>query len=170
VITEQDRCQLSELVKAQREVARVDLGFTDEPLEELPAADRRAVDRMAIARCLQQLGHLTTKPVHHLARKPKRPDSECRERWFEEPPRASSDKPATPSTAHRAESDSCAREKKSLARDEEGATMPACPTVSDSLAATPHDVPPKRCARAIFNWLRRPIALPFSLAKAAKIK
>lgn len=37
---------------------------------------------------------------------PKRLDSECRERWFEELTRASSAQPATPSTAHRAESDS----------------------------------------------------------------
>jgi transposase InsO family protein len=168
-LTEQNRCQLSDLVEAQVEVARVDLGFTDKPLEELSAAERRAADRMAIARCLQQLGHLTTKPVRHLARKPKHPDRECREHWFEEPTRASSAQPATPSTAHRAASDSCAREKKSLAREEEGATMPACPTVSDANAATPHDLPPKRCAWAIFNWLRRPITLLLSLANAARI-
>lgn len=169
-ITEQDRCHLSDLVEAQREVARVDLGLTEEPLEKLSAADRRAVDRMAIARCLQQLGHLTTKPVRHLARQPKRPDSEHRERWFDEQPRASNAMPATPPTARGAETDSSAREKKSLARDEEGATMPACPTVSDSSAATPHDLPPTHCAWAIFDWLRRPITLSLSLANAAKIK
>ncbi|HUG66925.1 MAG TPA: DDE-type integrase/transposase/recombinase [Pirellulaceae bacterium] len=169
-ITEQDRCQLSELVEAQREVARVDLGFTDDPLEELSAADRRAVDRMAIASSLRQLGHLTTKAVRHLARKPKRPDSEHRGRWFEEQPRASDATPAMPSPARCAESDSSACEKKSLAHDEESATMPACPTVSSSSAATPHDLPPTHCAWATFDWLRRPIAPLLSLAKAAKIK
>jgi len=168
-ITAQDRCQLWDLVAVQREVAHTDLGFSDVPLEQLPAADRRAVDRMAIARCMQQLGHLTTKPVRHLARQPKRPDSEHRERWFEERPRAGSAQPSTASTARRAKNDSCAREKKSLACAQEGVTMPACPTVSDFRAAAPHDSPPKRCARANFNWLRRPITLLVSLAKAARI-
>jgi transposase InsO family protein len=168
-ITAQERCQLSDLVQPQREVACVDLGFSAEPLAQLSAADRRAVDRMAIARCLQQLGQLTTKPVRHPARKPKRPDSEHRERWFEQPPRASSALPSPRPAARLSEKDSRVREKKSLARDQEGATMPACPTVSDFNAATPHDLPPKRCARAIFNWLRRPITLLVSLAKAARI-
>jgi len=169
-ITAQDRCQLSELAEVQRAVARVDLGFTAGPLKELSAADRRTVARMAIGRCLQQLGQLTTKPVRHLARKPKRPDSEHRERWFEEAPRASDAMSSMPSSARGAESDSSVREKNSLASKEEGGTMPTCPTVSQSSADTPHDVPPKRCAWAIFNWLRRPIAPLLSLAKAAKIK
>ena len=167
-ISGDERLQILDLVQQQRPVAHDDLGFGD----ELSASDRRAVDRMAIARALQQLGHLTATPIRRSARKPKRPDSEHRERWFEQRPGASSATQSTASTVRDTKTDPSAREKnqkKTLAQNNAGATMPACPAVSASSAAAPHDLPPKQCMRAIFTWLRRPITLLVSLAKAARI-
>ena len=164
-IGEHDRRQLLDLVEAQREVARDDLGLSD----KLSASDHRAVDRMAISRSLQQLGHLTATPVRRSASKPKRPDSEHRERWFEQRSGASSAAQSTSPALRDTKTDPPAHEKKTLAQNDEGVTMLACPAVSAPSAAAPHDLPPEQCTRAIFTWLRRPITLLISLAKAARV-
>ena len=164
-ISNHDRRQMLDLVAAQREVARDDLGFRD----ELSASDRRAVDRMAIARSLQQLGQLTATPIRCPARKPKRPSSEHRERWFEQHACASSAMQSTSPEVRDTKTDPPAHEKKTLAQLDGRVTMPTCLAVSAASAAAPHDLPPKQCTRAIFTWLRRPITLLISLAKAARI-
>ena len=164
-ISGDERLQILDLVQQQRPVAHDDLGFGD----ELSASDRRAVDRMAIARALQQLGHLTATPIRRSARKPKRPDSEHREHWFEQRTRDSNAIQSTAAVSRDTRTDPPSHEKKTLARIDQGVTMPACPAVSAPSAAAPHDLPPKQCMRAIFTWLRRPITLLVSLAKAARI-
>ncbi len=146
-ISEDDRCQLLALVEEQREVAREDLGFSD----DLSASDRRTVDRMAIARCLQQQGQLTKTPVRRKARKPKRPDSEHREQWFEQQPDTIAAIQAATSTSCVSENDPLLPEEKTLAQNNAGVTMPACSAVSAPNAAASHDSPPKQRARATFT-------------------
>ena len=165
LISEHGRRQLLDLVEQQLPVARHDLGFGD----ELSASDRRAASRMAISRSLRQLGQLTATPVRHPARKPKRPDSEHRERWFEQRPCASNVTQSTTPTMRETKPDPSSHEKKTLAPIDNRVTMRACPSVSASSADAPHDLPPKQRTRAIFTWLRRPITLLKSLAKAARI-
>jgi len=135
---------------------------------EAVKAPRRAVDRMAIARCLQQLGHLTMTPVRRTARYPKRPDSEHRERWFDQRMGADSAPPSTECTAHTRHTDPPARERKMLACAEQPVTMPMCRAVGAQSAAAPHDSRPEQCTRPNVPWLRRLITPLISLAKAAR--
>jgi len=186
-LSEPDRLALLDMVEAERKTARKDLGFDVKFSEgELSVSDHRAIDRMAIARSLQELGHLTAKPIRRRAPNPKRPDSERRELWVEK--RACDSKAAQAATC--AQPTACAPQtnratqetraapkpkqkraasKNSLAQKSASVTMQACPEVSASRAATPHDSPPKQRMRAIFTLSRMPITLLKSLAKAARI-
>jgi hypothetical protein len=137
-----------DLVEAQRGVAQKDLGFN----EELTASNRRAADRMAISRSLQQVGQLTMAPVRRHARKPKRPDSAQRERWFEQRSRANSARPTTSTAIEVAMHGASAPAKKMLARGEQDVTMPACNIVGAASVATARTLPSNQRVRANSTW------------------
>jgi transposase InsO family protein len=175
-VDESLREELATQMIGAREVARHDLGLPEDV--EL-ASHQRAVDRLALSRCLQQLALLTLTPTRRIKPLPKRPSSDKRDSWF--------DKTAAPGKADntgaqgsRAIMHSSARDKRettsqndllrqplALLRGDD--TMHAYAAVRQRRAPAPHVSPPKRRARAILSWLRRPITLLIKLSKAARI-
>ena len=175
-VDESLRQELAVQMIAARELARRDLGL---PEEVTLASHHRAVDRLALSRCLQQLALLTLTPMRRIKRLPKRPSGDKRDGWFDEMSATGEPDNAGAQGSNAIVHSSVRDDGQSASQNDSpypplallGAddTIRACPAARQPCAPAPHVPPPKHRARAILSWLRRPITLLIKLSKAARI-
>jgi putative transposase len=196
-ITDDQRQAFQQTLGKARIKAASDLGLDLE--DDLSVADRARLDRLALSRTLEELGYLTKKQVRRPPKKPKRllreklarrvrkhrddqdsktandaPESlpslhpSATSRALVSSPGGATAMPSADAQAARAQSAT----RKTLASAHKNVTMQpvACadlpPPARDKPRATPT---PAHREQAIPSWLRRPITLLASIAKAAKI-